>query len=259
MNGINLDKPINYYFASFRYFQKGEHHIERDCADDVLIMVFKGVLRFSEDGLEYELAPGEYYIQRHGLHQAGEVASDAPQYLYIHFYADWGNKDNDDERHLLPRRGYFDIEGLMPVMKEMDSLSHAVVSNAERLAVFYKILSLLYTGKLPLTVEERIAKYLAAHYSEKITLEGLSAQFHFSKNHLINVFKKKYHITPYEYLIDLRIKMAARFLEFGTDPIEIVARDCGFGDYASLYKYFYRAYHMSPGAYRRSAIEAKRS
>ncbi|MCR5755563.1 MAG: AraC family transcriptional regulator [Acetatifactor sp.] len=252
MNGIYLDKPITYFHSSLRFFQEGEHHVERDCADDVLVLVFEGVLRFSEGSQEYEVGPGEYFIQRHGLHQSGQLPSDAPKYLYIHFFSEWGKELNTDSSHLLPRNGYFDVDELLPVMKKMDALSHAVVSNVERLAVFYQILSLLYAGKHPITIEERIAEYLASHYSEKITLEALAEHFHFSKNHVINIFKKKYQTTPYEYLINIRVKMAARFLEFGTDPVETIACDCGFGDYASLYKFFFRTYHMSPGAYRKA-------
>jgi len=144
------------------------------------------------------------------------------------------------------------VEELLPVMKKMDALAHAVVSNAERLAVFYHILSLLYGNRHPHTAEERMAEYLAAHYNEKITIEELATQFHFSKNHVINIFKKKYQVTPYEYLIQTRVKMAAKFLEFSTDPIETIACECGFGDYAGLYKFFYRTYKMSPGAYRKA-------
>ena len=51
MNGIDLNKPIAYKHASLRFFNKNEHHIDRFCEDDVLLLVFDGVLRFSEDGV----------------------------------------------------------------------------------------------------------------------------------------------------------------------------------------------------------------
>ena len=53
MYGIDLNKNINYKYASLRFFNEGEHHIDRICGEDVLLLVFKGVLRFSEDGTEY--------------------------------------------------------------------------------------------------------------------------------------------------------------------------------------------------------------
>ena len=85
MYGIDLDTSIQYLNASLRFFDIGEHHISRYCNDDILLLVFEGVLRFSEDGKQYEVSAGEYLIQQHGLYQGGERPSDAPKYLYIHF------------------------------------------------------------------------------------------------------------------------------------------------------------------------------
>ena len=62
MAGIDFNSPILYRHASFRYFEKNEHHITRFCIDNVLLLVYEGVLRFSEDGEEKEVRAGEYYI-----------------------------------------------------------------------------------------------------------------------------------------------------------------------------------------------------
>ena len=64
MAGIDLNKNVVYKFASFRYFEKMEHHINRFCKDNVLLLVFDGVLRFSENGEETEVRAGEYYVQK---------------------------------------------------------------------------------------------------------------------------------------------------------------------------------------------------
>ena len=50
MHGIDLNSPIHYELASFRFFKNKEHHIERICGENVLLMVHQGVLRFSENG-----------------------------------------------------------------------------------------------------------------------------------------------------------------------------------------------------------------
>ena len=47
MQGIDLNKPIRYKTASLRFFKEGEHHISRRCPEDVLLLVYDGVLRFS--------------------------------------------------------------------------------------------------------------------------------------------------------------------------------------------------------------------
>ena len=59
MYGIDLNKEIKYLFSSLRFFASKEHHVDRFCKDDVLLLVYDGVLRFSEDGVMYEIHPGE--------------------------------------------------------------------------------------------------------------------------------------------------------------------------------------------------------
>ena len=79
--GINLNHPIDYKCASFRYFDPGERHVTRICKEDVLLLVFEGVLRFSENGVPCEVNASQYYIQNHYTFQTGEYPSSSPRYL----------------------------------------------------------------------------------------------------------------------------------------------------------------------------------
>ena len=47
MQGMDLNAPITYKHASLRFFEKNEYHVERFSRDNVLLLVFDGVLRFS--------------------------------------------------------------------------------------------------------------------------------------------------------------------------------------------------------------------
>ena len=89
MRGIDLNGEISYKTSSLRFFEKNECHVTRTCPHDVLLLVYEGILRFSEDGEEYELHPGDYFIQRFRSDQTGEKPSDSPKYLYIHFFGEW--------------------------------------------------------------------------------------------------------------------------------------------------------------------------
>ena len=65
-----------FLFSHDRVFQPGEKHVTRICSEDVLLLMFSGVLRFVEDGVPVEVHGGEYYIQKRGLLQQGVVPSD---------------------------------------------------------------------------------------------------------------------------------------------------------------------------------------
>ena len=120
MRGPDLNQAIRYRCASFRYFEKHEHHVTRFCEDNVLLLVFDGTLRFSENGEQVAVHSGEYYIQQKNGYQGGELASDAPSYLYVHFDAEWAT-----DGEVLPYRGTFDYPRLFELMSKIDRASHA--------------------------------------------------------------------------------------------------------------------------------------
>lgn len=77
---LSSEKLPQFLFSHDRAFQPGEKHVTRVCPEDVLLLMFSGVLRFTEDGVPVEVRGGEYYIQKRGLSQQGQVPSDCPVY-----------------------------------------------------------------------------------------------------------------------------------------------------------------------------------
>lgn len=245
MMGINLNRPVQYRHASLRFFHEGEHHVTRYYQSDILLLVYEGVLRFSENGEPCEVAAGEYYIQRGGLYQSGDKASDMPKYLYIYFQGEWTDKGTR-----LPLRGNFDIAHLWPTMEKMDAIAHGPHCYAERVRELYTILTLLQHTDKGEGIAHDIADYLSANYQHMLTLEEICAHFNFSKNHIINLFKKEYGMTPFDYIAELRLTRAMHLLEVTSDTIENVAFASGFRDYSHFYRQFCRKNGISPQLWR---------
>lgn len=245
MRGINLNKPIIYKNASLRFFNKNESHINRFCRDDILIMVFEGILRFSEDGICTEVCEGEYYIQRANTYQEGYAPSDSPKYLYVHFKGSWDDED------FLPLRGSFDYKKLKDKMIEMDKLAHGEYTYIQQCGKFYELLSLLNTKTEKENFAGEIAAYIEAELLNGISLEMICQKFNFSKNHIINIFKKEYGITPVKYINEIKLKRVKYLLEVTSDTTESIAMKCGFKDYSHFYKQFYKENKMSPTEWRK--------
>lgn len=245
MIGIELDREIRYHHSSLRYFKEGEHHITRHCKDDVLLMVFEGILRFSEDGEEYELHPGDYHIQHHQSDQAGPVASDAPKYLYVHFWGDWSEGET-----VLPRSGTFDAIALLEEMKELDRLAHSGAPYIAQCSLFYGLLAKLAKRPAGNTIADEIAAYLAREAHRGVGLWELEKEFHFSKNHIINLFKKAYGMTPIAYANLKRLERAEYRMEVTSLSLEEIALSCGFSDYSHFYKLFIKKHGCSPEKWR---------
>ncbi len=246
MEGIDLSVSISYQGASFRYFNKHEYHVTRHCNCDVLLLVFEGVLKFSEDGEPVEVHPGEYYIQKAGGFQEGIVPSEEPKYLYIHFQGDWTKTGN-----YLPRRGTFDYELLKPLMEKMHRTASCKEPYVIQASCFYSILSSLYRHLADPSTAEKVYQHLVLHYNKHISLSSLCKQVGCSKNHVINLFKQKYGITPFACLTAIRLENAKELLLSSTQTLDEISNVCGFSDYSHFYKTFKKETTLSPYEWRK--------
>jgi len=130
-------------------------------------------------------------------------------------------------------------------------MAHGKAPYILQAAGFYGILSVLYRPKAADTAAAAMADYIKEHCSEKITLEMLCEKFHFSKNHIINLFKKEFSLTPVVYINLIRIRNAERRMEVTSDSLETIAYQCGFQNYSHFYKRFLAKNDCSPEQWRR--------
>lgn len=240
-----MDKEIIYKFASLRFFNEKEYHVSRVCKDDVLLLVYDGILRFSENGIFYEVHPGEYHIQKHGSLQEGVRPSDSPKYLYIHFYAQW------TQDSLIAKSGTFDYESLKNEIEQMNALSYSDAPYIIKAAKFYSILSKLCKDNAGSSIAEKISEFIIENYQQNISIDLLCEKFSFSKNHIINVFKKSFMQTPITYLNTVRLKKAEELLITTSEPIENIAYGCGYQNYSHFYRQFVRKNSISPENFRK--------
>ena len=245
MRGINLDLPILYKYASFRYFGKHEHHITRFCRDNVLLLVFRGALRFSENGEAVTVCAGEYFIQQKNAYQGGEQASDAPEYLYVHFDAEW-----TEDMTALPYRGSFDHGLLFDLMAKLDQASHSDGPRIERQYLFLKLLLALRTKEKATGLAWAIADFMEKNVKTISSLSEICESFHYSKNYVIRTFRKEFGVSPIQYLNDLKIRRAMYLLETTSVSVGKIAEECGYLDYAYFYKRFVQRTGISPRKWR---------
>ena len=85
--------------------------------------------------------------------------------------------------------------------------------STERASVFLQILTSLYHANQVYGFANFMADYIAKNVQHPVSLAELSAEFNYSKNHIINLFKKEYGMTPYDYLTKKRIEKAQWLLE----------------------------------------------
>lgn len=244
MVGLSFNQLPHYIYSNHRQFHTHEHHIDRIFNEDVLILMRKGILRFTEDNKDVELHANEYYIQRAGLHQTGLVESEKPNYFFIHF------NGNFEENGDLPMRGTFQSKTIQPLLDKLMLLG-LESPKIEYECLFYALLSELAKQQRGETIAEKIRTYLLQNYTSTISLQDISEHCCYSsKNSVVNIFKKTYGKTPYRYLTDYRLDRACESLVSTRNSLSAIAYDVGFGDYTVFYRAFVEKFGISPKDYR---------
>ncbi len=97
------------------------------------------------------------------------------------------------------------------------------------------------------TPAERIKAYLERHFDERLTLEDIFAGYGASHSKLSADFKRRFGMTVFEMLTDIRLRHARQLLE--SDPTlksAEVGAQCGFTDGSYFCKMYRRAFGKSP-------------
>lgn len=97
-----------------------------------------------------------------------------------------------------------------------------------------------------------ILEYIDGNLDRKITLTDLAAIARVSKFYFCRLFKSSFNLTPYQYVLQQRIKRAKKLLEHSELPICDIALDCGFSSQSHLAKHFRTMVDTSPMNYRKS-------
>jgi AraC-like DNA-binding protein len=92
--------------------------------------------------------------------------------------------------------------------------------------------------------------YMNQNFREKITIESLSKLANMSESNFNRIFKKETGISPIDYLINVRIKKAKKFLREKTNTITEISMNCGFYSISHFSSCFMKQFGMSPSDYQ---------
>ena len=97
------------------------------------------------------------------------------------------------------------------------------------------------------------ALWIDTHADQPTDLHALARLSGLSSYHYLRVFAAALGVTPHQYLLRSRLRLAAQRLVEGDQPITDVALDCGFADLSNFVRSFRRAAGAAPRAFRRAA------
>lgn len=99
---------------------------------------------------------------------------------------------------------------------------------------------------------EEMRAYLDMHILENLQLKDIAFHFSFTKEHFIRVFRKNYGITPHQYVLQSRIRIAMIMLASTGDPIREISEKLCFSDPHHFSDTFQKYVGQRPSQYRKT-------
>jgi AraC family transcriptional regulator len=97
----------------------------------------------------------------------------------------------------------------------------------------------------------RAEEYIQTNLAGDISLASLARLSCMSVDHFLRSFRAASGLTPYQYVLEQRLRRAATLLRSGDVPIATLAGRCGFGNPSHFSVKFRARFGVSPSRYRR--------
>lgn len=96
----------------------------------------------------------------------------------------------------------------------------------------------------------KVHDYCLAHLSEPLEVADLADAAGCSRSHFSRRFREVEGISPHDFIIGLKMRLAVRLLQTSAASVKEIAAQCGFDDVSYFCKVFRKVHSLTPGEYR---------
>ena len=258
-------------FAAAHLFSSeraGDYHCTKEYAfsrpaSDVrtcqLMLVTEGELLLEYHNEKYIVKPGYLVAMRLGEEQRYCARSDQMHMLWLHIdgpsagaYIEEINRNNGV---VFPVISNPDIE--RDLRQIIRLFSKGITDDRQYSVLIHQLfntLSLPFASSKKEDIRETVnlaISYMETHYADShLSLAELTTHFSVSKSYFLRKFKAFTGVTPHQYLLSIRIRIAKQLLDTTSESIESIAEKCGFYSASHFIMYFHRTTGMTPLQFR---------
>ncbi|MFD1402292.1 helix-turn-helix domain-containing protein [Robinsoniella peoriensis] len=99
--------------------------------------------------------------------------------------------------------------------------------------------------------------FIKGNFSDNLTLKIMADQFHLNPRYFSSIFKKKFGMSPIDYLLQTRMDEAKYLLSHTLLPASEIASTIGYDDPRHFYKTFKKNVGITPKEFREKCKETK--
>lgn len=279
--------PIMPYIRMADYAVRSPWRTEvRRLLDYLLIYVQEGRCVVTVSGVDYDVPPGHFcLIQPNELHTLHGRSNTITPFAHLDMFYNPRREESfatrsfqtdlSDLKDLLQPR-LNDMPGIaVPVVfqpadaisfretmlkmigtwQQRDALSQ-IQSQYHALGLILALLQQFSTLANPTINQPQslnwVTSFCSFHLAEPLSVADLAARAHLSPSHFSAVFRKRFGMSPHQYLLHLRVQHAQELLRNSEYSLQQIAARCGFADVHHLSKIFKQVFGTPPGAYRKN-------
>ena len=145
------------------------------------------------------------------------------------------------------------VQNIKPFLKDFEQMKNLFIFKSNEfkiLSIFYDMINRISTSKNENNILLDAMQYLEDNISNPALSNSiLAGQIGFSEVYFRKVFKKQYGISPKQYILNVRIKMAKQLLSEHLSKISEISERCGFSSVYHFSRAFSSRVGMTPSEY----------
>ena len=240
----------------------GNYYIRRESAPlFILEYVVSGVGYLKVNGEKHTLGAGDAYIIHPGDNCEYYADKDDPYKKYwinfstAHFFNDLLKSYDINDRVIRGVNLSKSFEKLFELEDISDSNDDLYIPASK--IIFNIIMDIAQHNhnnmkRRDFDIAATVKNILRTSVTKEVSLTEIANKLYRTRNDIIRQFKKKYGITPYTFLINLRIRMAKNLLENTNKTLAEIASHLCFSSEYHLSNTFKKWVGLSPKEYRKA-------
>lgn len=228
-----------------------EHkHDYREC-----IFFISGKATISTRKVAYTItAPSIAMIPYQVIHDEKEITSTK---MFIILFSSDEDDDSEIVINTLNPEQHEKIKNIFDEMYELEKKKDDKSAYQKQCSLFVLILSLLqafrFMGKEDAD-QVKLTKFAKSHIEQNFSLDidykALASSQGYSYSRFRHIFKNFTGLSPHQYCLSIRLNNAKKLLKDTNQPINQIARDCGFDNEVQFDIFFKKKMEVSPKEFR---------
>lgn len=256
MNEIIIDNYVpNIFYTVFTKCQPEWELHSGMVEHNEITYIINGKASYTIDGKEYELCQGDLLCLKEGVdYKAVTSPNSLMQCFSTNFNALYPESNCPPPpfpliNHIGVRRDLIDLFRELTISWSNPQEGYIMRTRALLMLILNYLSEILIYKAEKMTGDYRVNKlirFIAMHYPDKITVKGLAEQVHLDEAYLGHLFKKETGKTIHQHIKQVRVRNAEIMLQTGNYKVHQVAELCGFSDVFHFYKSFKELQGFSP-------------